>query len=111
MKSSYNPKLVAAFFKSHGLPEPVFEHRFHPDRKWRFDVAWPEHRVAIEVQGGIWIRGGHSRGAGQRRDWEKFNEAAVLGWAVLQCEPKDLMKKETADLVTRALHGNPAKTL
>lgn len=28
--------------------------RFHPSRRWRFDCALPEHRVAVEVEGGVW---------------------------------------------------------
>jgi len=49
----YNPAIVRQYFRENGLPEPVFEHRFHKDRKWRFDVAWPDLKAAIEVDGGI----------------------------------------------------------
>jgi len=49
--ASYNPVIVSAYYKSEGLPAPVFEYRFHPSRKWRFDIAWPERRVAVEVEG------------------------------------------------------------
>lgn len=66
------------------LPEPVLEYAFHPTRKWRFDFAWPDHQIAAEVDGGTWIGGRHSRGAGYERDCEKLNAAAVLGWRVLR---------------------------
>lgn len=64
------------------LPKPVREYRFHPVRKWRFDFAWPELMIACEVEGGLFIQGGHSRGAAYEDDCEKYNAAALLGWTV-----------------------------
>lgn len=69
---------------------PVAEYKFHPTRKWRFDYAWPERLLALEVQGGIWTSGRHVRGAALKKEWEKLNEAATLGWRVIYCEPQDL---------------------
>lgn len=62
------------------------EFRFHPKRRWLFDFAWPELKVAVEVQGGIWLTGrsGHASGAGRARDAEKLNEATVHGWSLLE---------------------------
>jgi hypothetical protein len=99
----YNPKIVIAFFVQCGLPKPEIEYRFHPDRKWRFDFAWPEQRVYLEVQGGIWISGGHSRGAGMKRDWEKFNAATVLGWRPIFVEPKLLATQDLVGIIGTAL--------
>ena len=67
-----------------GLPEPVTEYRFHATRRWRFDYAWPNWHVALEVDGGTWVAGRHSRGAGYERDCEKLNTATLLGWRVLR---------------------------
>ena len=75
---------LARLLAAAGLPQPVQEHRFHPVRKWRFDYAWPEHRLALEVEGGTWSGGRHTRGAGYERDCEKYNAAALLGWKVLR---------------------------
>lgn len=97
----YKSEIVRAFYASCGLPDPEFEARFHPRRKWRFDLAWSPLKIAIEVQGGIFVRGAHSRGAQMKRDWEKYNEAQALGWRVLQCEPKDLCTIEMVELVKR----------
>lgn len=58
------------------------EFRFHPHRKWRFDFAHVASRTAIEIQGGIWIKSGHSTGGGISRDAEKLNEAQFMGWTV-----------------------------
>lgn len=67
-----------------GLPWPVEEFRFHPKRKWRFDLAWPDRKLAVEIEGGTWARGRHTRGKGFRGDCEKYNEALFLGWRVLR---------------------------
>lgn len=103
----YNPKIVTEFFVSEGLPRPELEYRFHTERKWRFDFAWPEacglNGLALEVQGGIWIQGGHNRGAGLRKEHEKRNEAAALGWRILYVEPKDLCLVTTVELIKRCL--------
>lgn len=85
------------------MPEPVREHRFHPTRLWRFDFAWPEHRVALEIEGGIWTGGGHTRGRGYREDMEKYNEAALHGWLVLRFTPKQIKFGDAVALLDRAL--------
>ena len=73
-----------------GLPEPVREHRFHPKRKWRFDLAWPAHMLALEIDGGAFIGGRHTSGAGFRKDCEKMSHAAILGWRVLRVLPEQV---------------------
>ncbi len=67
-----------------GLPLPEPEYRFHPDRKWRFDFAYPEKKIAIECEGGVWNRGRHTRGRGFIADCEKYNAAAIMGWKVIR---------------------------
>jgi very-short-patch-repair endonuclease len=66
------------------LPLPKLEHRFHPIRKWRFDFAWIDRKLAVEVEGATWARGRHTRGAGFEKDCEKYNTAALAGWRVLR---------------------------
>lgn len=99
----YKPAIVRAFFLECRLPEPEFEYLFHNERKWRWDVCWPHALVALEVQGGIFVQGRHSRGAALLKEWEKLNTAAAIGWRVLFCQPQDLCLTETARLVGRAL--------
>jgi hypothetical protein len=43
-----------AVLRAVGLPVPIREHRFAPPRRWRFDYAWPAHRLALEIEGGTW---------------------------------------------------------
>lgn len=75
-----------------GLPDPVPEFVFHPHRKWRFDYAWPQEKVAVEIEGGIFAREGgrHNRGAGMKADMEKYNAAVILGWGVLRFIPEEM---------------------
>lgn len=67
-----------------------FEYRFHPRRKWRFDVAWSERMIAVEIDGGVWVQGRHSRGAGQVADNEKINVAQSMGWDVYRFTPQQV---------------------
>lgn len=62
----------------------VREYRFNSARRWRFDFAIPESRIAIEYEGSTWAQGRHTRGAGYAKDCEKYNSAACLGWRVLR---------------------------
>ena len=66
------------------IPLPEREFRFDPARRWRSDFAWPAQKLLVEVEGGIWTGGRHTRGAGFARDAEKYNTAAVNGWRVLR---------------------------
>ena len=85
------------------IAEPLPEFRFHPTRKWRFDYAWPLAMLALEVDGGVWTQGRHTRGAGAIADMEKLSEAAILGWRVLYAVPDDLNNGLALDRVMRAL--------
>lgn len=100
-------KLPASLFPNvcaaRGLPTPEAEYRFHPVRKWRFDYAWPDFRVALEVDGGVWVRGKHGRGSGIVKDHEKQNHAAAFGWRILRVQPRDLLNDLTFTLLAQAL--------
>jgi hypothetical protein len=66
------------------------ECQFHPHRKWRFDYVIG-NKTAIEIEGAIWTRGRHTRGAGYLADMEKYREAAVLGWKVLRFATSEIL--------------------
>ena len=84
MNPSEGEELMALHVRAEKLPAPVREFRFAPPRQWRFDFAWPEQKLAVEVEGGIFTKGRHSRGSGMLADMEKYNRAALLGWRVLR---------------------------
>jgi very-short-patch-repair endonuclease len=96
-------KFFLAALAQAGIPAPVAEFRFHPIRKWRMDFAWPEHKVFLEIDGGIWISGRHTRAPAMLKSWEKENAAAVQGWRVLRCQPKDCTMPETINAIKAAL--------
>jgi very-short-patch-repair endonuclease len=80
------------------LPDLEQEYRFHPRRRWRFDFAWPCHRVAVEVDGGQWAAGGgrHNRDS----DRIKMNQAAVMGFRVLRFSGSMLSQDPAGCIVT-----------
>ncbi len=90
-----------------GIPDPELEFRFHPERRWRFDMAWPAAKLALEVDGGTWIGGRHSTGVGQFRDAEKYSEAAILGWRIIRVVPHMIRDGIAASFVERAFRSSP----
>lgn len=102
----YKPEIVKACFEQNGIVCPEFEHKFCPDRNWMFDLAWPESKVALEVQGGIFIAGRHNRGGALLKEWEKLNTASAMGWRVLFFQPKDLLMLETINTIKKALEND-----
>lgn len=69
--------------KSYGVPEPVRELRFYRGQRWRFDLAWPQRKVAIERHG----MGRHIRPKGFIADRSKMNTATAIGWRVIEFTP------------------------
>lgn len=65
-------------------PEWEREFRFCDERRWRFDFAWPDAMLAIEVEGATWSGGRHTRGAGYESDCRKYNTATLEGWSVMR---------------------------
>lgn len=76
--------------QAQGLPEPVQQYQFDEVRKYRFDFAFVDRLLAIELHGGQWINGGHNRGSGQQKDVEKKRLAISQGWYVLEYTTEDL---------------------
>ena len=81
------------------------EYRFAAPRKWRFDYAWVDEMVALEVEGGIWTQGRHTRGKGVLGDMEKYNEAAILGWKVIRATPEQVASGAILLTLERALQS------
>jgi len=85
------------------------QYRFHPERRWRLDFAFPDVKVGVEIDGGIFAAengetaGKHARGAGRCADFEKRNAAAELGWVVLCYGPPQVRSGEAAIQVERVV--------
>ena len=75
------------------------EYKFHPTRKWRFDFCWPELKIAVEVEGGVWSGGRHTTGSGFTKDCEKYNHAALLGYRVLRFTGDTIKSHEAIDMI------------
>lgn len=99
-KQNEGADYFTALVKSDLKLEIVKEHRFHPVRRFRFDYAIPSYKIAIEVEGGVWTNGRHTRGKGFLGDVEKYNQATVLGWRLIRCTPDTLTKSDTLSLIS-----------
>ncbi|MEA9426150.1 hypothetical protein VCX68_06265 [Aeromonas caviae] len=95
-------ELLSAF------PERINELVFHPARRWRFDHAWPEHMIAVEIHGGVYSGGHHVGAEGFINDRHKMNEAALLGWHVIEATTDDVRNGKLKEWLTKAfeLWGN-----
>lgn len=99
-----------------GIVPPVRELGFaEPAAGWLFDLAWPEARVAVEIDGGFFAKGGsrHGMGEGAREDLAKRNAALLLGWRVIHVLPENVGKSATAELIRlahEAAAGRPLAT-
>jgi len=74
----YVQHVLAALFKC----TIIQEYRFHAVRRWRFDFAIEHLKIAVEIDGGVYTSGRHTRGKGFSGDIIKLNAAALLGWTV-----------------------------
>ena len=77
--------------KEEGL-NPMPEYKFHEKRRWRIDYYFEreEKKVALEIEGGIYTKGRHTRGSGFEKDMEKYNELSKHGIYLIRYQPKDL---------------------
>ena len=88
--------------RSVGL-EPETEFRFHSSRRWRSDFAFPEAKILIEYEGGIWGYGRHNRASGFERDCEKYSTAAAMGYRVLRFTVGQVKRGLALALIQQAL--------
>jgi very-short-patch-repair endonuclease len=72
-------------------------------RKFKFDWAFPEHEVAVEVEGNAWNVPGGGKHM-QDRDLEKYNFAAADGWLVFRFSPA-MLKKDPVGCCEQVDHG------
>lgn len=102
-RRSHLEERLALWIQREGLPRPVREFRFARPRQWRFDFAWPELGLALEIEGGTWVQGRHGTGAGMRADAEKYNAATLDGWRILRVTSDMFRDGSAFSLVGQAL--------
>lgn len=85
------------------IPEWERQYKFSTERKFLFDFAWPKYKFAVEVQGGTWANGAHSRGTGLNKDFEKNFYAICNGWRVLYVSVNHIENKEAVGWIVKIL--------
>ncbi|WP_018693560.1 endonuclease domain-containing protein [Algicola sagamiensis] len=108
---------LALHIRAMKLPEPQREFRFHPTRRWRFDFAWPDLKIAVEVEGGTeshgqrrtvqgritTLKSRHLTPSGFKEDCHKYNQAALLGWRVLRFSGAMVKSGEAIEAIQQTL--------
>jgi len=80
-------------------PVPKRQYKFHPVRRWKFDFAWDDdYKLAVEIDGGMYVNGRHNRPAGYEADCEKLNTAIIEGWRVLRYTG-GMLKRDPAGVI------------
>jgi very-short-patch-repair endonuclease len=74
---------------------------FYSQRRWRFDFVLPDHKIAIEVEGGVFSGGAHTRGKHFEEDAIKYNTASILGWKVLRFSTGQVTRGEAINFIKR----------
>lgn len=84
----------AIMCEQYGVPLFVREFEFRTGRDSKFDFAWPAFKIALEVEGAIFIGGAHNRPNRFAADLEKYNAAASAAWLVFRCAAgyKDIVR-------------------
>ena len=95
--------LLAMQLRAAGITGYVREFRFAPGRRWRFDFAFWNERLAIECEGGTWSHGRHTTGSGFASDCEKYNAAVLLGWRVLRYTGEQIKSGQALAQIEQAL--------
>jgi len=81
------------------------EYRFDDKRRWRIDYAIVDKKIAIEVEGGAYTQGRHTRPMGFIGDMEKYNALTVQGWRLIRVQPKDLVTVKTLNMIKSTINA------
>lgn len=77
------PDMLAAQIAAAGLPTPEREHKWHPTRRFRADLAWPATKFIVEVDGAV-----HRIKGKFERDIERHNLLIQAGWVYIRVTPE-----------------------
>lgn len=82
---------------------PEREYKFAEGRKWRADFAFVVEKILVEIEGGVFTHGGHTRGAAYTRNCEKYNHATLLGYRVLRFTTNQVLNGDAIDMTCKVL--------
>lgn len=107
-KSALEERFLIHLFAAE-IQKPQREYRFHPTRKWRLDFAWPDRKLAVEIEGGVWTGGRHTRPQGFIEDCRKYNALSLAGWRLLRFSGEMVRSGEAIDLVEEVFNEDSDK--
>lgn len=107
VQKTKTPDFLKQIYRQRLGVEVETEYKFHPTRRWRFDVAIPEYKIALEIEGGVWCGGRHTSSAGFMRDMEKYNTATLMGWRLFRCTPETKFALSTINMLKEAMITPP----
>jgi very-short-patch-repair endonuclease len=99
-------KLEAEFalqLRAHGVMPSTREYRPIPTRRYRIDFAWPKEKIGVELDGGTWKNGRHSRGKGYDADCEKLALLQLDGWTIFKATETHLKNGMAIEWTKQAL--------
>ncbi len=79
------------------------QHRIHPRRRFRADFYFPAGRLVVEVNGGGFMQGRHSRGKGMESDGEKSWFIAMMPARLITVTPRHIKTGQALDWIEKAL--------
>ncbi|MFN4186709.1 MAG: DUF559 domain-containing protein [Acinetobacter johnsonii] len=79
------------------------EFKFHPSRKWRADFHLKDKKILVEVEGGIWSNGRHTRGKGYLGDLEKYNAATMMGYQVIRFSTEQVKSGKAIEQILKLI--------
>lgn len=104
MSKSYLEKIALAMIEEAGLPVPEREFQFCEGRKFRFDFVWKDIMLALEVDGGVFMKvSGHTSGRGVTSNIEKMNEATLAGYTVIRATKAHMISGQMIEWLKRAM--------
>lgn len=94
-----------------GAPAPTPQYRAIGARRWKWDLAYPDRNLLIEIDGGLYTGGRHQRPGrwGADNDAEKQSTAAAFGWVTMRFTPELIKNQLGAELVCQYLWTHPAR--
>lgn len=105
MSSKSKAEEVFAFHLQAAGYDFLRQYQFVPTRKWRADFVIPKHHILIEIEGGVFVGGRHTRGSGYTKDIEKYNAATLAGWRVFRFTTDHVEDGYALDTIIKATGG------
>lgn len=103
MRLSPEDELAQMILHSRDIPTPERQFLYAEGRKLRADFAWPEHRLLLEAQGGVYTRQAHGSITGILADIDRSNAAVLNGWRMLRVTPEMVRSGQALELIRAAM--------